>query len=267
VAGAVEVVLALGANDQSVEDWRIAAAAPSLADFLRTRTTKFSHTGAGEASKLAVAAAAGDACRTRAMLAPTNYLSPTLGAFAADAGFNAWGILGTVAISKPVPSSAVDSLLALQQPAGGWEWQAGFGQDTNTTSLVIQALVATGQPITSTAIVSAVAFLAGAQQPDGGFVYDPAAPEYGADANSTAYVIMGLNAAGEQVDGESWTTAGGATPLTYLLELQQPDGSFEWQAGSGPNLLATAQAAPALLGRSYPFAVRNLEPCAVRARQ
>jgi hypothetical protein len=146
---------------------------------------------------------------------------------------------------------------------GGWEWQAGFGADTNTTAIAVQALIAAGQPTTTTAVVDALAFLKTAQAESGGFVYDPRTPEYGADANSTAYVIQALLAAGEDPTGDAWMVAG-LTPVRFLLGLQLADGSFEWQPNTGSNLIATAQAVPALLGQSYPIAVRELEFCADR---
>jgi hypothetical protein len=43
--------------------------------------------------------------------------------------------------------------------------------------------------------------------------------------------------------------------------MQLPDGSFEWQAGTGANQLATVQVIPALLGQAYPIAQRELEAC------
>lgn len=266
LGGAVEVLLALGANGERSVDWIAAGSRHTLADFVRLRATKFTRTGVAEAGKLAVASTAAGGCRTVRSLQPTDYYSDTLGAFAADNGFNAWGILGAVALSKTVPAAAVDALAAQMVPTGGWEWQAGFGADTNTTALVIQTLLATGRPVTSTAIISGLAFLKSAQLEDGGIVYDPAALEFGADANSTAYTVQALMAAGVDPAGTVWTTAGGATPITFLLSLQQPDGSFAWQAGTGSNLLATTQTVTALLGRSYPITVSPLQSCAGQAK-
>ena len=74
------------------------------------------------------------------------------------------------------------------------------------------------------------------------------APENGPDANSTAYALMALSATGEDAAGEAWSVDG-STAVDFLLSVQQPDGSLEWQAGTGPNLLATAQAVTALMGQ------------------
>ncbi|MEZ4582265.1 MAG: hypothetical protein R3A10_11645, partial [Caldilineaceae bacterium] len=95
-----------------------------------------------------------------------------------------------------------------------------------------------------------------AQNDDGGFGYDPAtAAEYGSDANSTAYALQALYALGEDPAGAAWTRGpDGASPIDFLLNAQLDDGTIEWQPGSGANLLATQQAVPALLGRSFPLA-------------
>jgi hypothetical protein len=264
LGGAVEVMLALGANGERMAAWQPLTGTRTLADFVRLRATRYSRQGVAEAGKLAVAAVAAGGCRTTRSLQPSAYFTATAdaadGVYAPDSGFNAWGILGTLALSQTAPVSAVTALAAQQQPNGGWEWQPGFGADTNTTAVAVQTLVAAGYPVTSTEVVSGLAFLKGSQVAGGGIVYDPTMPENGADVNSTAYALMALNAAGEDASGEVWA-AEGATPVDFLLSLQLPDGSFEWQAGTGPNLLATAQAATALLGKSYPPAIDALAAC------
>jgi hypothetical protein len=253
-------MLAMGANGEQLAAWQPVTSSRTFADFVRLRATRYSRQGVAEAGKLALAAVATDGCRSVRSLQPSAYFSDTLGAYAADSGFNAWGILGTIALSQTVPSTAVAALAAQQQADGGWEWQAGFGTDTNTTALAVQTLVAAGYPVTATEVVSGLAFLKSGQVEGGGFVYDPAAPENGADANSIAYGLMALAATGEDAAGEAWSVDGN-TAVDFLLSMQQPDGSLEWQAGTGSNLLATAQAATALMGRSYPLAVGTLPAC------
>lgn len=263
IGGALEVIMAVGANRIPGAAWRAGDSAPSLADFLRRTARSFADDGAGAAGKVAVALAAADGCRPARLMTPMDFFDDETGVFAPDSGFNAWGMLGTAALGQTAPESASAALLAQQQANGGWEWQAGFGADTNTTALAVQALIAAGATPDDPAIAAALDFFASAQQADGGFVYDPAAPQFGSDANSTAYVIQALVAAGEDAAGARWT-ADGATPYDFLLGLQQPDGSFVWQAGTPANLLATAQAVSALLNRPYPLAVRPLELCAYR---
>lgn len=260
LSGAVEVMLALGSNHERIADWQAAGSSHTLADFVRLRATRHGRQGVAEAGKQAVANVAAGGCRTVRSLQPSAYYSDTIGAYASDSGFNAWGILGTLALSGTVPTNAVTALVEQQQPDGGWEWQTGFGTDSNTTALAVQTLVAAGSPVTATEIISGLAFLKRAQMADGGFAYDPAAPEFGADANSTAYALMALTATGKDAAGETWSVEGN-TAVDFLLSLQLPDGSIEWQAGSGPNFLATAQAVTALLGEAYPLAVGELTAC------
>jgi hypothetical protein len=264
VGGAIEVLLALGANHERPENWKPADGVRALNVYLLPRARAFSRSNVAAAGKLAVASAAADACRPARTVKPSFYLTDANGAYSTDAGFNAWGILGAAALGEEIPASAVEALLSQQAEDGGWEWQAGFGTDTNTTALAIQALIAAGHPADSSEIAAALAFLKSAQIESGGFVYDPKTPEYGADANSTAYVIQALLAAGEDPTDEAWTV-GGFTPVRFLLGLQLVDGSFEWQPNTGSNLMATAQAVPALLGQPYPVTVRDLEFCADRA--
>ncbi|HHY58875.1 MAG TPA: terpene cyclase/mutase family protein [Chloroflexi bacterium] len=261
MSGAIEVLLALGANHERPEQWKPVDGLRSLDDYLRPRAREFSRSNVAAAGKLAVAAAAADACRPARTVKPSFYLAD--GMYSTDAGFNAWGMLGAAAVGEEIPASAVSALISQQTESGGWEWQAGFGADTNTTALAIQALIAAGYPADAEEVTAALAFLKSAQSETGGFVYDPKKPEYGADANSTAYVIQALLAAGEDPAGEAWTI-NGLTPIRFLLGLQLADGSFEWQPNTGSNLMATAQAVPALLGQAYPAAVRELEFCADR---
>ena len=205
---AFEVLMALGANHERPATWRPSDGLRTLEQYLLPRTTRFSRDNVAAAAKWAVGATAVDACRPLRSVTPSFYYSDTLGAYSPDAGFNAWGVLGAAAVSETIPVRAVTALLDQQQADGGWEWQPGFGADTNTTAVAVQALLAAGQPVSATAIVDALAFLRSAQVESGGFVYDPRTPEFGADANSTAYVIQALLAAGEDPNGAAWEGAG-----------------------------------------------------------
>lgn len=261
-AGAsIEALLAVGANQVKASAWRTGAAAPSLASFLMSASPAYSNLGPANAGKLGVAAAAGNLCLPQAAATPADSYTPGVG-YNAHAGPAAWAMLGAAALGEAIPPDAVTALAGLVQASGGWEWQAGFGADTNSTALVLQALVAAGQPISATVIQDGLTFLATAQNGDGGFTYDPASP-FGtdSDANSTAYVVQALIAAGEDPYAVRWTQ-GGNTAIDYLLARQLPDGSLEWQAGTGANQLATQQAIPALMGEPFPVAVTPLWLCA-----
>lgn len=255
----MEILLALGANHVSAAEWRQNPISPTLASYITLNGAGYTKAAAGAAGKTAVALNAADACLPVGALTPQAYFSPTLGTYTEQSGPNSWAILGAVTISESVPSSAVTTLRDSMLAEGGWEWFPDWGADTNTTALAIQALIATGDAITSTHVISGLAYLASAQNDDGGFPY-AAGDEGSSDSNSTAYVVQAIVAAGQDPNGPSWTISN-SSPISYLLSMQLPDGGFEWQPGTGANQLATAQVIPALLGRAYPVAPQAIEAC------
>ncbi len=262
-AGAtIESLLALGANDLAADSIRRAPDGLTAEGYLSGAGASFSRTSAGAAGKLATALIAANSCTPYGSLTPSAFYSATIGAYSSSTGQNAWALLGAVAISETIPAPALNSLQTQQLAGGGWEWAAGFGADTNSTALAIQALIATGQPVTATTVLSGLAWLDGAQNSNGGFPYAPGAAAT-SDVNSTAYVLQALAAAGEDPSAARWTAAGGSA-LDYLHSMQLADGSFEWVPGSGANQLATQQAIPALLGRAFPTRVATPTACPAR---
>jgi hypothetical protein len=191
------------------------------------------------------------------VISMTNYYSPTTGAYDQNNIGQAWAILGWRAANTnttPVPLTATQFLATRTNTNGGWAWSIpGNDSDTNTTAMALQALIAGGECITSPNIDNGLQYLKSAQNTDGGFTYDPKSV-WGTDSdtNSTAYVVQALLAAGEDPLDAAWTV-NGSNPISYLLGMQLPGGSFEWQAGYGANLLATQQAVPALLGQPFPL--------------
>jgi hypothetical protein len=111
-----------------------------------------------------------------------------------------------------------------------------------TQSLAIQGLVAAGQTVPTAAIHHLVA----AQDSDGGWDFllikdDPNGPTNfdTSDTNSTATVLMALNAAGSH--GRN------ASALAWLHTQQDGDGGFPYQAGAGSDPDSTALALQALI--------------------
>jgi hypothetical protein len=257
----VETLLAVAADGYDAAEWRRLAQSPSLGTYLSGRGAAYANSSAGAAGKLAVGLAAGDGCWPIGAMRPLDYYSSTTGIFGASfgSGLQAWAILGTHALSQVVPASAIGVLKSAQQGDGGWEWSPGWGSDTNSTALAMQALIAAGEPTTAPAVISSLNFLDAAQNDDGGFPY--ASPDT-SDVNSTAYVVQALLAAGQDPLSGAWVISG-SNPISYLLAMQLPDGSFEWQPGGGANESATRQAVPALLGQPFPLGVAALADCRV----
>jgi hypothetical protein len=252
----VESLLSLGANGLQASAW-VTDSSPSLLTYLQGAAPGYS-TGSDAAGKLAVGLGGTHEGWPAMTDQPLEFYDPATGVFTGvygvGGGPQSWGILGTVALTQTLPTAAAEHLMSLQQPDGGWEWTPGgfgTGTDTNTTALAVQALMAAGECPRFSNAVLALEYLKNAQNSDGGFPYDADSP-YGtdSDANSTAYVIQAILAAGG--DPHNWTV-NNTDPISYLLGLQLPDGSFEFQPGTGSNLFATQQAIPALLERAFPF--------------
>jgi len=259
-----EAQLAVAANNYTAAEWRRQPNAPSLQSYQMMYASRFANQGAGAAGKLAVAQiGARTPCWTNNTRQPSHYYNSGTGAYSNEAGPHAWAMLGTVALSQTVSAQAVQYLKNLQQPNGGWEWSPGWGTDTNTTALAVQALIASGEPVGSSNVTNGLTYLKSAQNNDGGFPYDPTSL-WGtdSDANSTAYVIQAILAAGQDPMSAAWQKNGN-TPYAFLLSLQLSDGSFEWQSGTGSNQLATVQSIVALLGRPFPLRVASVNACPV----
>ena len=160
-------------------------------------------------------------------------------------------IMALTATGREVPPAAADWLLSRQLDDGSWSWNGettpGSG-DSNSTAIALQALLAGGY--SGDAVANALAYFAAQQNDDGGFTYQkPSDFGTATDANSTAYVIQALLAAGE--DLSAWAKDG-LTPPDTLLTLQKETGAFQWQAAlEDENFLSTMQAVPALANRSF----------------
>ena len=249
-----DAVLAYAAADYDPDTVTASGSVTSAIGFLASKAAAYAAGGPDQAGKLALAVvAAGQDPRAFGgvdivhVLTSTHY-SPTVGAFGVPT--NTWhqalAILGLAAAGEPVPPSATQTLLNLQQADGGWKYDLNpspwNATTPDNTGLAMQALIAAGTPTTGNPIISATAFLRARQDAQGGW----------GNANSTAYAMQGLLAAGEDLIAD-WSV-GGHSPYDALAAYQKPDGPFVWTWGwPGDNFLATAQAVPALLGRSLPL--------------
>jgi hypothetical protein len=248
----LETLLAVAANHEDPEVWQRDPDKPSLLAAVTEAGLETQH--AGEVGKLATALAAVSSRQRPSPAQIMAFYDATTGLFNPNAGFHAWAMIGLRALGQTIPAPAVQALKAMQKDDGGWVYGTWSStSDTNGTALAIQALIAAGEPATSTAVVRGLNYLDDAQNADGGFPWDPQSP-WGTDSdtNSTAYVVQALVAAGEDPTTGRWQE-GSHHPLRYLVQMQLADGAFEWQPGQGANQLATQQAIPALLYRPFPF--------------
>jgi hypothetical protein len=153
-------------------------------------------------------------------------------------------ILARAIAKSPDAAKQLDNgvLLRAQQMDGGWGFDAKGTSDTNTTALIVQALVASGQGGDGT--TRGMAYMEGTLQPSNLYPFDAKSGD--GDANSTAYVLQAKIAA--HADPAEITRTRAA-----LVALQNPSGAFPFQkAAPDDNLLATVQAIPAINGVAFP---------------
>jgi hypothetical protein len=255
-----DAVLAYAAAGFDPDSVTAQGSAISAMDYLSGSASSFVTASTDSAGKLALAveAAGADAHDFGGVdivdVLVNSWYSPTVGAFG-DAG-NVWeqafGILGLAAAGEPIPVSATVTLGNLQNTDGSWTDAWGYDKP-GSTGLALQALAAAGVAITDSRVVSGVVALQNEQNAVGSW------SAFGSpSANSTAYAVQGLLAAGEDLEAAKWLK-NGQSPYAALSDLQKPDGPFT--LGPTDDFFSTRQAVPALLGVHYPFA-HTLKPFA-----
>ncbi len=192
------------------------------------------------------------------------FYTPATGAYGATAPDQAWALLALAAVHRTPPRLALDHLVSLQAPSGGWSDRPTSDPDTVTTALAVQALGTAGgyEP----ARQRGRGYLLQRLQPDGGLSLDA-----GLDTSSTRATAAGLLALAslrEWPASPAWTrhptrfdasALPANNPYRFLLAMQNADGGFRPQpdfAETDP--LATVAALAALAGRPQPVAWETL---------
>ncbi len=172
-------------------------------------------------------------------------------------------------IGSPQADTAIGWLTSQQCPDGGWTSDitvanpcngdpAMFvGPDTNSTALAVEGLAAQGA-LTPPSAAKALAFIAGAQDADGGWGFFPntAGAAGSTDPDSTALVVQAAVALGQSPSGPLFVKSGG-DPMSALLSFQFTSGpgrgALYFPGSPTPDVLATYQGVPALAGVAVPF--------------
>jgi len=248
-----ETVWGLVANSGSVADFATSGKTPI--DSLRVHIASEEKTAGNIGSLIMAVSAAG--------LDPTSFAgrnlvqdlactyTPSTGAFNPQLFNDALAVLAIPPDS--VPPKAVDFLLSQQQADGGWEFGAGFGSDTNTSAIVLMALVS-ANGLTTAARDRALAYLKTQQQASGGFEY--AAGSGDSDPNSDANVIEALLAAEQDPTSTEWSI-GEKNAVADLSTFQYSNGGFGFtrpgsSATAAPDAFSSTQSLPALASRFLP---------------
>lgn len=204
--------------------------------------------GVGQAAKLVLALVAvgenpADFVTTNPLAIVQNGQNDETGVYGTGVYDHAYAMLALAATGSEVPQSAIDALEATQTDMGGWAFDGStdaLSADSNTTSMVIQALVATGNGDHSM-VQGGLEYLLTTLDDEGGAGYAPGSE---ADGNSTALVAQAYIA-----------TQGDATSLLGSLQMfQNASGAYFYQyADPTDNLFTTLQAIPAIAGYAFPI--------------
>ncbi|HEV2065722.1 MAG TPA: hypothetical protein VGR08_02720 [Thermomicrobiales bacterium] len=209
----------------------------------------YAQSGVGQAAKLSLGlAAAGEDPADFASVQPLtlveNGQDDETGIYGTGIYDHGLAMLALVAGGLEVPQSAIDALAETQAPNGGWGFDGvpdDAAVDSNTTALVIQALVASGNA-DSDLVASGMDYLATTVTGEG--VAFDAQPGSVADSNSTALAAQAYLAAGEDA----------SALLQALAGFQNPNGAFFYNPeDTSDNLFSTVQAVPALAGTPLPI--------------
>ncbi|PJF42260.1 MAG: hypothetical protein CUN55_10240 [Phototrophicales bacterium] len=150
------------------------------------------------------------------------------------------GLIARFVMDIAISQSQMDKLNSFFNEDGSVGITTNAEADVITTSLCIQALVASEQ---STLLPQALAFLQSIQKPDGGWSIDPT--EEVSDPLATAFVMQALIASEESF--ADW-----GNPERTLIEFADANGAFIFADGRDEffNVISTAAAIPVFQGAS-----------------
>lgn len=215
----------------------------------------YAQTGAGQAAKLVLGILAfGGDPHDFAGVDPLALLEQgpdaDTGLYGTGVYDHALTMLALAATDTDIPAEAFTAIEGTQTPEGGWAFDGSVTEgaaDSNTTSLIVQALVAAGEG-DSPLVADGLAYLQTALVDQSGATFQPGAGTP-ADANSTALVMQAVIAAGEDPSSEAW----GNLPAA-LSAFQNESGAFFYNADdTSDNIFATVQAIPAVAGLAQPI--------------
>ena len=159
-----------------------------------------------------------------------------------------------------VPQALLEKSVAVveanQHTDGGWNYQKAEGNETirksaaepDTTGAAIAALCTAGVPKTSGVIVKAKEYLQLLLIAKSGAFES----EFGANTDSNAWAVSGLNACGINPQETGFTTKENKTPIEFLISQQLTGGGFRYlTSGSTANEYSSQDAIRALAGAGF----------------
>ena len=147
-----------------------------------------------------------------------------------------WGVLALGRSSV----ATTRFLLAHQAASGGWSWYVNGQPDSNDTAAALEALRIAG--VRGKPVAHGVTYLRSFENRDGGFELTRGR---GSDAQSTAWAIQGLVAAGVKPPRAAFA---------YLARLKRPDGSYRYSTRYVTTpVWVTSQVLAALAEKPFPL--------------
>lgn len=152
---------------------------------------------------------------------------------------------------------SVEAIEKNQHTDGGWAWEKAEGNEAklkaaaepDITGAAIAALCNAHVEKTSTVIKKAVTYLKGLLVSSSGAFES----EFGANTDSNAWAVQGLDACGIEPQGTEFTAPGTKkTPIDFLISQQLAGGAFRYlTTGSTANEYSSQDAVRALAGAGF----------------
>lgn len=209
----------------------------------------YTQTGVGQAAKLVLALIAtgqniDDFAGVSPLLIVENGQDSESGIYGGSLYDHALSVLALDAAGRDVPASAIDAIAAAQSENGGWGFDGStdpVATDSNTTSTIIQALVAIDAGAEQL-VPAGLDYLETTVNEEGAAAFNDT-PESIPDANSTALVAQALIATGGNPDSQ----------IAALAGFQNASGAFFFtREDTTDNLFSTVQAIAPLAGAVLP---------------
>jgi hypothetical protein len=244
IARSSELVVGLAAMGQDAAS--LSHGGASLADFLKASVSTDVGTNGELLLARAIEPSTGLTAPVIAQLTAAKSLAgDTAGEYGGSLFADALAILGLRAAGQPVGDDSIRFLRSHQNPQDhGWSFDnaGAYGSDSNTTALVIQALIAAGVHPDDAAIQGGMGYL-GTQFVNGGFVSfgttpDPQSDELGIQA------IVATSSSGDSTWGPRLESA-----LNDLRQRQIASGADQGAFAAFDKLMATTPAPAALRQR------------------
>lgn len=248
----VVYVLALTGENPAGPDW--SRGGQSALDALARLAPGYVGLDAGQAGKVAraVAVAGGDP-RTFGGLDLVQIIrdayDPQTGRYHSALLYrHSLAVEGLLRAGEAVPEAAFRAVWQAQLPDGGWFWSFdGTESDVDSTGRMLQLLAGQAGLPGGDAFARAARRLSREQASTGGWAAGSSGNS--PNANSTALAVMGLSAAGCDLQATALRRAG-RSAIETLLSFQEPGGAFVYMLEPGKEesrLMATVDAVAALL--------------------